>query len=127
MNDTGSNAREPGMRSASEVFESHLALREGHDLENDIAANYASQVVLLTCTGIYRGHSGVRESAQLLRRHFPKGRFSYRNKLVDGDVAFLEWTGESPAGEVKDGADSFVIRDGKIVAQTIHYTVDNGG
>jgi hypothetical protein len=25
---------------------------------------------------------------------------------------------------IRDGADSYVIRDGKIVAQTIHYTVE---
>jgi hypothetical protein len=80
-------------------------------------------VVLLTGTGIYRGHDGVRESAHILHTHFPHGHYDYRNKLVEGEVAFLEWTGESPAGEVKDGADSYVIRDGKIIAQTIHYTV----
>lgn len=65
----------------------------------------------------------MRESAHILHTHFPHGHYDYRNKLVEGEVAFLEWTGESPAGEVKDGADSYVIRDGKIIAQTIHYTV----
>jgi hypothetical protein len=28
---------------------------------------------------------------------------------------------------VEDGADSFLIQDGKIVAQTIHYTVTPAG
>ena len=58
-------------RTTAEVFDSHLALRTGHDGEADIAANYA-------------------------------------------------------AGEVHDGADTFVLRGGRIVAQTIHYTVARG-
>ncbi|MCL4301181.1 MAG: nuclear transport factor 2 family protein [Anaerolineae bacterium] len=91
--------------------------------EEDIALNFAPDVVLLTCTGIYRGHEGIRQSAEILRKHFPRGTYNYRNKLVEGEVAFLEWTGQSPHGQVKDGTDSFVIRNGRIVARTIHYSV----
>lgn len=40
-----------------------------------------------------------------------------------GRFAFLEWTATETGAKVEDGADSFVIEDGKIVAQTIHYTV----
>jgi hypothetical protein len=38
-------------------------------------------------------------------------------------VCFLEWTARSDEAKIEDGADSFCIRDGRIVAQTIHYTV----
>jgi hypothetical protein len=48
----------------------------------------------------------------------------YKNRLIEGRVAFLEWTSESEHACVRDGADSFVIENGWIVAQTIHYTVD---
>jgi hypothetical protein len=44
--------------------------------------------------------------------------------LVDGRFAFLEWTADSGHARVGDGAGSFVIEDGWIVAQTIHYTVE---
>lgn len=113
-------------RSTEEVFDSHLRLREAHDLEADIAANYAEDVVLLTLTGVFRGHDGVRASAAELHKDFPEGRYVYRLRMVDGDVAFLVWSGRSPVGTVRDGADTFVIRDGRIVVQTIHYTVDRG-
>jgi len=112
-------------RSAAEVFDSHLRLRECNDLEADLRTNYAADVVLLTCTGVFRGHEGVRASAAELRRYFPDGKYDYVHRMVEGDVAFLVWTGCSPVGEVKDGADTFVIRDGRIVVQTIHYTVDH--
>lgn len=94
-------------RSTIEVFNSHLALRQEHAVEADIRQNYAADVVLLTCTRIYRGHDGVRQSAQILKESFRSGQFKYRTRLVDGEVAFLEWSGQSPVGDIKDGADSF--------------------
>lgn len=114
-------------RSAAEVFDSHLRLRQAKDFETDLRTNYAPDVVLLTCTGVYRGHEGLRACAAELNRYFPDGEYDYVRRLVDGDVAFLVWTGRSPVGEVKDGADTFLIRDGRIVVQTIHYTVDHHG
>lgn len=43
--------------------------------------------------------------------------------MEDG-VGFLEWSATSPNGNyVNDGADSYVVRNDRIVAQTIHYTV----
>ena len=44
--------------------------------------------------------------------------------VAHGEVGYLEWTADGPTARVRDGADSFVIRDGRIVAQTIHYTVE---
>jgi hypothetical protein len=111
-------------RTAKEVFDSHLALRQAGKLDEDIATNYSEDIVMLTLTGAFRGLDGLRACARDLQRYFPDGKFSYKVRLVEGDVAFLSWTGHSPAGEVRDGADTFVIRDGKIVVQTIHYNVE---
>lgn len=113
-----------GHRSVEEVLNDHLRLRKEGLVEEDIARNYSEQVVFLTCTGIYRGHEGVRESVRILGEHFPGTDFHYRNSLADGEMAFLEWTGHSAKGDIKDGADSYLIRGGRIVAQTIHYTVE---
>jgi hypothetical protein len=44
--------------------------------------------------------------------------------MAEGEMGFLEWTGEAGNGaRVEDGADSYLIRDGRIRAMTIHYTV----
>lgn len=113
-------------RTTAEVFDSHLALRQQHRLEDDIAANYADDVTVLTLTGVYRGHDGVRACAAELQHYFPDGDYCYKVRLVEGEVAFLAWSGRSSAGHVRDGADTFLIRDGRILVQTIHYTVDTG-
>jgi hypothetical protein len=53
------------VRSTQEVFEDHLSKRDKNDLEGDLKCNYAPDVVLLTCTGVLRGHEGVRRSHKI--------------------------------------------------------------
>jgi hypothetical protein len=110
-------------RSAKEVFEDHLRLGREGSAEEDLPRNYSEDVVVLTGRGVYRGHEGLQKLARLLREELPEARIEYRTTLIEGDVAFLEWTAASATARVEDGADSFVIREGQIVAQTIHYTV----
>jgi hypothetical protein len=47
-------------------------------------------------------------------------------KLVQGEHAFLVWKAWSQRFRVEDGADSFVIRDGRTVGQTIFYRLSKG-
>lgn len=111
-------------RTTTEVFEDHLAKRLAGDVEGDIRTNYSPDVVFLTGAGAYKGHDGVRASSKELAKYLPEDSvFEYRHTLVEGEYAFLEWTTRSDHDEVTDGADSFVVRDGKIVFQSIHYTV----
>jgi hypothetical protein len=110
-------------RSAREVLDDHLEKRQAGRLDEDLALNYSENVVMLTESGVYRGHDGVRHLAETLRRELPGSTYHYRTRLVDGDVGFLEWTARGDGGHIDDGADSYVIRDGRIVAQTIHYTI----
>lgn len=111
-------------RSTEEVLDSHLRLRKQKATAEDICCDYAQDAVLLSCHGVFQGHEGVRRSTGLLKRELPGATNEYRTRLVEDEVAFLEWTARSDGARVEDGADSFVIRDGLIVAQTIHYTVD---
>lgn len=111
-------------RSTREVLDDHLALAAKGDLETDLARNFADDVVLLTGYGIFRGIDGVRAKANLLAKQLPGGRWRYRTVMAEGDMGFLEWTGEGENGaRLEDGADSFLIRNGRIQAMTIHYTV----
>jgi hypothetical protein len=110
-------------RSAQEIFEDHLRQGIEGTAEEDFARNYAKDVVLLTGRGTYYGKEGLKYLAELLQEELPKAKFDYTTKLVEEGVAFLEWSGESTDARVEDGADTFVIQDGRIRVQTIHYTV----
>ncbi|KWX23800.1 SnoaL-like polyketide cyclase [Mycolicibacterium wolinskyi] len=112
-------------RSTQEVFDDHLRLAGEHRFDDDIERNVSPECVVLERRGIFRGRDGVRRLAELLAQELPDAPYTYTNRLVDGRVAFLEWTAEADHARVRDGADSFLIEDGWIVAQTIHYTVES--
>lgn len=111
------------MRTAKQVLEDHLEKSNTGSVEEDLQLNYAEDVVMLTTFGVYKGYEGMRYLAKLLSEQLPEMSFTYENFQVEGEVGFLEWCADSEKTEVRDGADSYVVRDGLIVAQTIHYTV----
>lgn len=108
-------------RTTEEVFEDHLRLAAEKRLDEDIARNCAEDIVLLTNDGVFRGHEGVREAAALLERELPEGTYEYVQKEVHGEMAFLVWTGDSATRVVRHGADSFLIREGKIRVMTVYF------
>lgn len=112
-------------RSPEEVFEDHLSLAAEHRFAEDIERNVAPHCVILERRGVFHGPDGARELARLLEEELPDAPYVYTNRLVSDRFAFLEWTADATHARVRDGADSFVIEDGWIVAQTIHYTVED--
>ncbi len=120
-------------RTAQEVLDDHLNLTEHFGaeedwrriVEEDIRRNVSEDIVILINRGTFRGHEGVRQLAQMLGEELPDHRsFEYTYRAVEGRLAFLEWPYEDASFRVRDSADSYLIEDGKIVAQTIHYTVE---
>lgn len=109
------------MRTTTEVVHDHLTKRLDGDVDADIAENYDEQVIILSGSGEFREHEGVRMAADELARLVGAGTFTYSQTLVSGDYAFLEWTADGDS-QVRDGADSFVVENGRIVMQTIHYS-----
>ena len=111
------------VRTTEEVFDDHLELARIGDVDTDVNRNFADDCVLLTSIGVFRGHKGVHEAANLLLKELPNVRYEYRTRLVHGEIAFLQWTAIADGARVDDGADSFLIRDGLIQVMTFHYTV----
>lgn len=112
-------------RTTEEVFEDHLRLAAAKRFDEDIERNCAEDIVLLTNDGVFHGRDGVREAAALLERELPDGRYEYVQKEIYGEMAFLVWTGDSATRVVRHGADSFLIRDGQIVVQTIYFVAED--
>ena len=111
-------------RAIKDVLDSHLALREEGDLEADLRRNYHRSVTVLTPTGVYHGHDGVRDCAKVLYDAIrDPGSYEYSSIICDDRVALLEWAAESEQMKITDGVDSFLIEDGLICVQTIRYTV----
>ena len=44
-------------------------------------------------------------------------------QIFEGELLFIEWSADAEKTRVEDGIDTFIFRDGEIVAQTVRYTV----
>jgi hypothetical protein len=114
-------------RSACEVLADHWRRRKAGDLAGDLEHNYAADIVLLCSYGVVNGCDALRESAQRLGLQIPNARYDYLTQEVYEDIGFLEWRAESDRVRVHDGADSYVVRDGRIRVQSIHYRLEDKG
>jgi hypothetical protein len=120
--------RHPALRSrpSRDVLAAHLRLRRAGDLERDLRENYSRDVVVLTAQDVFRGHDGVRRSAHRLWAAIGTGgSYTYTQVLADDRMCLLEWRGSDDQVLVRCGVDSYLIEDGWITAQTIHYRVED--
>jgi hypothetical protein len=117
---------EPPMagRTTLEVVSDHLALAQMGEVWRDLERNLAPDCVILTTYGVFHGHEGAMRAAQLLDDQVGETRYDYRSLLFHGEIGFLEWSADGPKARVRDGADSYWVRDGKIQVMTIHYTIE---
>ena len=119
-------------RSAREVLDDHLNIANAwvdvpleQVLAEDLRRNVSEHIVILINRGTFHGYEGVRELARLLAEELPEhAAFEYTYVAAEGPVGLLEWTYQDSTVRVRDGVDSYVIENGKIVAQTIHYTLE---
>jgi ketosteroid isomerase-like protein len=89
------------------------------DLEG-ILSDYAPSAVLFTADGPLRGVNAIRPLFQAMVAEFrkPGATFSMKQQLVEGDHAYILWSAETADNVYELGTDTFVVRDGKIVAQS---------
>jgi hypothetical protein len=101
-------------RTTKEVFLDHLELAQQGDIETDLRRNFANDCELLTTYGVFKGHEGARAAAKLLEKQIGRTTYEYKTKMWHNEIAFLEWSAQSERGQIDDGADSFLIREGRI-------------
>jgi len=107
------------MASTKDVLEHHLKCFGAGDLAG-ILSDYVPDAVLFTPSGALKGVDAIRPLFQTMFAEFrkPGASFSMKEQLVDGDYAYILWTAESADNVYEVGTDTFVVRDGKIVAQS---------
>jgi hypothetical protein len=79
-------------RPTAEVFNDHLELAQKNDIQTDINRNFSVHCVLMTSYGTFRDHQGVKDAADLLEKQIGRTTYKYHTKMVEGDIAFLEWS-----------------------------------
>ena len=107
------------MASTKDVVGRHLEFFGKGDLKG-IISDYAPGAVLFTPDGPLKGADAIRPLFEAIFAEFgkPGAAFKMKQQSVDGDYAYILWTAETADNVYEAGTDTFVVRDGKIVAQS---------
>jgi ketosteroid isomerase-like protein len=107
------------MSSTKDVVDNHLkSFGEGH--LNGILSDYAPSAILFTPDGPLEGVDAIRPLFEDLLAEFakPGSSFKLKHQSIKGDYAYILWTAETADNTYDLATDTFVVQDGKIVAQS---------
>jgi len=112
------------MTSTNDVLDHHLKNFNEGDLKG-VLSDYAPGAVLFTPNGPLKGIDAIKPLFQALIAEFgkPGAAFHMKKQFVDGEHAYILWTAETADNVYEMGTDTFVVRNGKIVAQSFTGTI----
>ncbi len=107
------------MASTKDVIDHHLKTFDDGDIEG-LLSDYAPGAVMLTPDGPLRGVEAMRPLFKALIAEFakPGATFDMKRQLVEGEFGYILWTAQTADNVYELVTDTFVVRAGKIVAQT---------
>jgi uncharacterized protein (TIGR02246 family) len=97
---------------------------------DEVAKDFADDAVLITAEGVTRGREAIRAAyADFFSGLFKPGTYDLTldAEHIEGDVVQIVWRASCATAEIPLGTDTFVVRDGKIVAQTFAAKIDPMG
>ena len=105
--------------STKDVIDHHLKCFGERDLEG-VLSDYAPDAVFFTANGLLRGVDGIHPLFQAMIAEFsrPGAMFNLRKQFIEGDHGYILWNAETADNVYELGTDTFVVQDGKIVAQS---------
>ncbi len=105
--------------TTKDVLTHHLDCFGKGDLAG-IMADYTPASRIFTPEGILRGSDAIRPLFVKLFEEFAKPGMSFDmlRQDIEGDVAYIVWKAETADNRYELGTDTFVVKDGKIAAQT---------
>lgn len=110
--------QEKTAHQTKQTLQNHLQAAERGDVDA-IVADYAEDAIFFTPDGLLRGRSEIRAFFEQLMADFPSGStIEVKQQIVDGELAYLVWSGESETLSIPFATDTLIVRDGKIVQQT---------
>jgi hypothetical protein len=107
------------MKSTHDVLDHHLDAIEQGDVDA-VLSDYAPDAVLFTSDGVFKGLTSIRPVFEKFVAEFqkPGTTISTKQRLVEGDYAYMVWTAETADNVYEVGTDTFFVKQGQIVAQS---------
>jgi ketosteroid isomerase-like protein len=102
-----------------QIVAHHNAATESGDLDG-LVSDYARDAVVISPAGPIEGIDAIRKTyADLLSARVVGTTFELQQKIFTKDVAYVTWVQNAGKPDEARGADTFVIREGKIALQTV--------
>jgi ketosteroid isomerase-like protein len=113
------------MSQAQDTLNHHLQSFGGGDIDA-IVSDYTEGSVILFEGNLITGLDNIRAFFDdFITNTLPPGcEFDIKHMQVVDDMAYIAWTAGTDALDFKLGTDTFIIKDGKIVQQTIAAHVE---
>ena len=107
------------MPTTNDVLDQHLKCFGENDLDG-LLADYSSDAVLFIPGRPLKGLGAIKPFFQAFFSEFakPGASFSMREQYVEGGYAYILWSGETADNSYEAATDTFVVQNGKIVAQS---------
>src|SRR4051812_15290102 len=107
------------MTRTKDIIDHHLSAFAARDLKG-VLSDYAPGAVFFTQNGVLKGVEAIRPLFQAMIAEFskPGATFSMKVQFVEGDYAYILWTAETADNVYELGTDTFIVREGRIVAQS---------
>jgi ketosteroid isomerase-like protein len=112
--------------SAISTTEAIINRHLGHFAALDVRgllADYAPDAVMILQTGVLRGVDEIAPLFENLCAEFakPGATFDLRQRVIEGDAAFISWVAETTDNSYEIGTDTFLVQHGKIAVQTFAF------
>ena len=107
------------MKTTKDVLENHLKSFSKSDL-NGILSDYVPTAILFTPNGPLKGVDAIKPLFEGLIAEFakPGSSFEMKHQSIEGEYAYIIWTAETADNRYDLVTDTFVVKEGKIVAQS---------
>ena len=107
------------MISTKDIIDHHLQAFAERDLQG-VLSDYAPGAIFFTPQRVLRGRDAIKPLFQAMIAEFskPGATFTMKQQFVEDDHAYILWTAETADNIYELGTDTFVVQNGKIVAQS---------
>ncbi len=107
------------MPTTSDVVDQHLRCFREKDLDG-VLADYSLDAMLFIPGQVLKSRDAMKSFFQALLSEFskPGSTFSMRQQCFEGDYGYILWSAETADNSYEFATDTFVVQNGKIVAQS---------
>ena len=107
------------MPTTNEIVNQHMKAFGERDLDG-VLADYSQDAVLFISGGPLKGLAEIKPFFQAFLSEFskPGATFSMQQQHADGDYVYILWNAETADNTYEAATDTFVVRNGRIVAQS---------